>query len=386
MGSVDEKKLRRAKFEEAYHVVKKDLVDHVASLGMPEDVQAWYSKSLDYNLPGGKLNRGLSVVDTVEILKGQILSEDEYLRAAILGWCVELFQAFFLVHDDQMDGSVTRRGQPCWYHVAGNVAINDGTILESAMFYLIKKYFRRDPHYVEIVELVRETVYRTEMGQLIDTITSCPRDSPRFDLSKFNLNKYKLIVLYKTAYYSFYMPVALAMLMCGIPPSQETIWGFNSGTTSSTHLPPPTDAYSIALRILLPMGEYFQVQDDFLDAFGTPEQIGKVGTDIVDGKCSWVVCAALERCDAEQRKVLDEHYGVHAPEGYKAAHLGDLGPSEKRVKGLYVELGLGEVYARYEEESYGRVTGMIEWVDEEGTGLRKEVFVSFLEKIYKRTK
>lgn len=44
MGSVDEKKLRRAKFEEAYHVAKKDLVDHVASLGMPEDVQAWYSK------------------------------------------------------------------------------------------------------------------------------------------------------------------------------------------------------------------------------------------------------------------------------------------------------------------------------------------------------
>ena len=38
----------------------------------------------------GKLNRGMSVVDTVEILKGSSLSEDEFLKAAILGWCVEL--------------------------------------------------------------------------------------------------------------------------------------------------------------------------------------------------------------------------------------------------------------------------------------------------------
>jgi farnesyl diphosphate synthase len=32
----------------------------------------------------------MSVVDTVEILKGRQLSEDEYFKAAVLGWCVEL--------------------------------------------------------------------------------------------------------------------------------------------------------------------------------------------------------------------------------------------------------------------------------------------------------
>ena len=44
---------------------------------------------LDYNIPGGKLNRGISVIDTAEILKGRPLTDDEYMRAAVLGWGIE---------------------------------------------------------------------------------------------------------------------------------------------------------------------------------------------------------------------------------------------------------------------------------------------------------
>jgi hypothetical protein len=44
---------------------------------------------MDYNVPGGKLNRGLSVVDSVAILKGRELTESEYFEAAVLGWSVE---------------------------------------------------------------------------------------------------------------------------------------------------------------------------------------------------------------------------------------------------------------------------------------------------------
>jgi len=49
---------------------------------------------MDYNVPGGKLNRGMSVVDSVAILKGRELTEAEYFKAAVLGWSVEWVRLF----------------------------------------------------------------------------------------------------------------------------------------------------------------------------------------------------------------------------------------------------------------------------------------------------
>jgi len=105
-----------------------------------------------------------------------------------LGWCVELLQAFFLVADDMMDASITRRGQSCWYRVqgVGNIAINDSFMLEASIYHLLKVHFRNEACYSYLLELFLETTLKTEIGQLIDLI-SAPEDE--VDLSKFSLKK-----------------------------------------------------------------------------------------------------------------------------------------------------------------------------------------------------
>ncbi len=45
--------------------------------------------------PRGKLNRGMSVVDTAEIIRGTPLTDDEYLNVAVLGWGIEFVRPIF---------------------------------------------------------------------------------------------------------------------------------------------------------------------------------------------------------------------------------------------------------------------------------------------------
>lgn len=264
---------------------------------------------------------------------------------------IELLQAFFLVSDDIMDASKTRRGQPCWYLMpnVGMIAINDAFMLESSIYLLLKKYFRHEQYYIDLIELFHEVTFQTELGQACDLLTA-PED--HVDLDNFSMDKYTFIVIYKTAYYSFYLPVALAMHF--------------SGLASEKNLRQAED-------ILIPMGEYFQVQDDYLDNFADPSVLGKIGTDIQDNKCSWLVNQALNKCNKEQRQVLEENYGRK-----------DKG-CEAKVKMLFEELQLETEYKEYEERRVNELRAKIAGIDET-EGLKKEVFEEFLRKIYKRTK
>ena len=67
-------------------------------------------------------------------------------------------QAYFLVADDMMDQSLTRRGQPCWFHVegVGALAINDSFMLEGAIYRLLKTHFRRESWYADLLELFHD--------------------------------------------------------------------------------------------------------------------------------------------------------------------------------------------------------------------------------------
>lgn len=71
--------------------------------------------------------------------------------------------------------------------------------------------------------------------------------------------------------------------------------------------------------------------------------------------------------------MLEENYGRKDAE------------KEKKVKEVYKELKLDEVYTAFEEARVAEIRAKIAQVDE-GEGLKKEVFENFLGKIYKRTK
>nr|KAF6392573.1 hypothetical protein mPipKuh1_007774 [Pipistrellus kuhlii] len=103
-----------------------------------------------------------------------------------------------------------------------------------------------------------------------------------------------------------------------------------------------------AKKILLEIGELFQTQDDYLDLFGDPSVTGKIGTDIHDSKCSWLVIQYLQRTSPEQRHILQENYGQKEAE--KVA----------RVKTLYEELNLQAMFTQYEEDCYSHLLSLIE--------------------------
>jgi farnesyl diphosphate synthase len=224
---------------------------------MPPSAVDWMNKLMDYNVPLGKLVRGLTVIDTARAVNGGALTPDQYKRAAVLGWCIEWLQAFFLVADDIMDESTMRRGQPCWYKHknVGVIAVNDSFLLESHIYLILKKYFRQESYYTILMEIFHEVTFQTELGQLLD-LTSQPADKS-IDLTLFTEERYISIVKYKTSFYSFYVPVILGLVVGGV-----------------TATPDYETAFQTAKEICTKMGIYFQVQDDVLDCYGDPKIIG----------------------------------------------------------------------------------------------------------------
>ena len=357
---------------------------------MGDEALKWVGDAIEYNVKGGKLNRGITVIAVQKTLakakrvkkgasdsspdpkanrsernskepKEPLMTDLEIARASVLGWSIEYLQSFFLVADDIMDASLTRRGQPCWYKApgVGMIALNDSFLLESFVFTILRTHFGDSTYYADLIDLFLTVVQKTEFGQLLDLTsqTSQANSSSNnsntnndVDLSRFTVDRYKKIVKYKTAYYTFYLPVAIGML--------------TSGVTSKV-------AFSLAEEICCSMGEYFQTQDDYLDCFGEAAVLGKVGTDIQDNKCSWLIVQALEVASPKQKEVLEKNYGKWE-EG-----------KVKKVKAVYVDLGLRKVFEVYENESYERIVKEIEKIEDY---VPREVFEFLLKKIYKRQK
>merc|ERR1719203_2362187 len=335
-------------------MILKELQDELPDLyELPEKEVEWVTHSLEYNTLGGKQNRGLTVVQTgVDIMRhrGSEPTNRDLHRFAALGWAVELLQASMLMADDMMDGSLTRRGGPCWYRLpkVGFLATNDFLMLEMLIYKVIKRHFGQEELYVWLLDLFLETTFQTECGQLLDSICA------NCELEDLTTERWTLLVKYKTAFYSFYLPVALAMLAGGVSDRR---------------------AFDTAREVLLLMGVYFQAQDDYLDAFADPKESGKVGTDIQDKKCSWLfVHAYHEYGTSLGRARLDKTYGK--------CKVGSR--EEQKIKELYRTVGLQELFLEYEAEVQAKLQAYQQQV--EAAGLPWSVFEHFFEMIHKRRK
>lgn len=342
-------------FDELVGILENDLNDADSAYHLPPAAVKHVTHMLRYNVPLGKLNRGLTVVQTFKLASeaangGAAVPQEELKKAAVLGWCIEWIQASFLVSDDIMDASITRRGQPCWYkkEEIGVIAINDALILLTQFEILLHKFFNNSPVFAALHAVLIETVYQTEMGQNLDLSTQ-PPNKDLVNLEVYTEERHALIVKYKTAFYSFYAPIALGFMAAGILSKEQL---------------------AVTKSICLKMGRYFQIQDDYLDVYGDPEVIGKVGTDIQDAKCSWLVVQALKHATSEQRDRIKTNYGKD-----------DTGCIEK-VKQVFNELDLTARFKAFEEESYKLLSAEIE----QTTVVPKEAFTGLLAKIYKRKK
>lgn len=310
-----------------------------------KDASRWLARALQYNVPRGKKNRGLvTVLAYKKLVPKDQLTAENLRRVQFLGWCVEMLQSIFLITDDIMDQSETRRGQPCWYkhEDVGLIAINDSLMIENFIFYILKKHFEKTDYYVKLMEMFHEAMIITTIGQSLDLQTA------NKDVTCFTMDRYKTIVHHKSSFYTFYLPVALSMHMAGYD---------------------DPEIFRQAKTILFEAGYFFQVQDDFLDCFGDPEVTGKIGTDIQDNKCTWLSALCMQRASNAQKEIMKQCYGHSDVD------------KVQQVKQLYEELGLPHTFALYEEESYNLIKTHIQ---QTSRGIPHAIFFQIMDKIYRR--
>lgn len=285
------------------------------------------------NVATGKAHRGLAVVYIGQALNSEPLSKQDTGQLCMLGCLVEMMQAHYLILDDIMDDSITRRGATCWYRrpEIGTMAINDACILKSCIFWLLQEFFKSHEAYHRFTELFINGGLQTELGQLCD-LDACKEQQ----IESFTLDKYSFLVKYKSSY-SVEHPIVLALEF------------FHLGTAKNV-----AHVHEFAMAV----GEYFQVHNDYTDVFG--DQSGATGTDIRDNKCTWFICKAMVLADETQRQQLQAAYGKK-----------DVTQVE-RVKSLFVELNLEQAYEDYCKSQREKIVAIVAATDE-SEGLKRHM-------------
>jgi geranylgeranyl diphosphate synthase type II len=218
---------------------------------------------------GGKRIRPVMCLMGNELF-GEI-SNDSYQVAT----AIELFHNFTLIHDDIMDEAPLRRGMQTVHTKYGvNTALLTGDVMMIRAYEYLNKI--NSQYLQRILLLFNKTAKEVCEGQQLD-----------IDFEKMNdvsLDAYIEMIGLKT---SVLLAASLEM---------GAILG-GAGDGNCRHL------YEFGKNL----GIAFQIQDDYLDAFGDPEKFGKeVGGDIRQNKKTFLLLHALEVASAEQKKQLQQ--------------------------------------------------------------------------------
>ena len=207
-------------------------------------------------------------------LLGNELFSDLHPDAFLAAKAVELFHNFSLVHDDMMDEANLRRGQPTVHtKYDANTALLVGDIM------VIRAYEYLQPiqsnHLSKILGLFNQTAREVCEGQQLD-MDYAKRTS-------VSMEEYIHMITLKTS-----VLLAASLQMGAI------IGG--AGEHNCSHL------YEFGKKL----GIAFQIQDDYLDAFGDAAVFGKdAGGDIKQNKKTFLLIRALETANPEQLKTLN---------------------------------------------------------------------------------
>ena len=223
---------------------------------------------IDYILSlGGKRIRPVLTLMAADIFEG------DYKKAISAAKAVEMFHNFSLVHDDIMDDAPLRRGNET-VHEKWN--LNTGILSGDAMLILAYQYFENyEPKIFQaLAKLFSKTALEVCEGQQYDVDFETRDD--------VTIPEYLKMIEYKTA-----VLLGAAMKMGAIV--AET-------SEENANL-----IYNFGLNL----GIAFQLQDDYLDAFGNPETFGKqVGGDIIENKKTYLYLKAMEFSNEENQQQL----------------------------------------------------------------------------------
>ncbi|XP_026742381.1 farnesyl pyrophosphate synthase 1-like [Trichoplusia ni] len=315
----------------------------------PTSATNWVKEMVDYMVTGGKLDRGLAVTAAYQFLEApENITENKLHSARILGWCAEMTHAYLVIVDDIIDYSTTRRGKLCWHrqpHVGIN-AVNDSSLMYQALMELLSTQFGKTPEYMEMVKLINETIYITSIGQYLDCNSSY--NKKKNNLDGFTMELFNTIAIKKTSYYTMRFPLYLGLLL-----------------VKDGHLKPRKEWSEICYNL----GILLQLQNDYIDSFGPESVTGKAGSDIQEGKLTWVAVTTLQLCNDQQREIFKGFYGSDDPN-----HV-------NKIKEVFKELKIPQLYEVHESKVYNDLVNKINALPTEG---ESKFFLNLLNKWYKR--